>query len=49
VIESCRNQFIPNLAVKLFMERFFRSAIQSNHFKSHDRMAAALLLIWLPG
>jgi len=45
VVESCRNQFIANLAIKLFMERFIRSAIQPNHFKSHDRMAAALLLI----
>jgi hypothetical protein len=43
VIESCRDQFVANPAVKLFMERFFRSAIQPNHFKSHERMATALL------
>src|SRR4029077_16271964 len=42
VVEACRKQFIPNLAIKLFMKRFIRSAIELNHFKSHDRMAPLL-------
>jgi len=47
VVESCSNQFIADLPVKLFMERFMGSAVQPNHFKGHDRMASSLLLIWL--
>src|SRR4030095_840289 len=47
VVESCRNQFIANLPVKLFMERFMGSAVQPNHFKSHLRMTSSLLLILL--
>src|SRR5437016_2854606 len=42
VVESCGNQFIANLPVKLFMERFMRSAVQLNHFKSHYRMGSSL-------
>src|ERR1700745_442193 len=45
VVECRRNQFIANLAIELFMKRFVSSAIQPNHFKSHDRMATAQLLI----
>jgi hypothetical protein len=45
VVETCRNQFVANLAVKLFMEGFIRSVIQPNHFKRHDRMTAARRLI----
>jgi hypothetical protein len=47
VVEACRNQFIANLAVKLFMKWFICGAIKPNHFKRHDRMASSLLLIWL--
>src|SRR6266496_2332858 len=43
VVEVCRNQFIANLTIELLMERFVRSTIEANHFKSHDRMAPALL------
>jgi hypothetical protein len=46
VVESCRNQLIANLAIKLFMKRFIPGAVEPNHFKSHDRMASSLLLIW---
>src|SRR6266508_4109067 len=40
IVEASRYQFIANLAVKLLMQWFGRSAIQTNHFKSEDRMAA---------
>src|SRR4029450_8975837 len=33
--------------VKLLMERFGRSAIQPNHFKSHDRMTTPVLLTYV--
>src|SRR5438094_5163192 len=44
VVETCRSQFIANLPVKLFVKGFIRGAIEPNHFKGHDRMAAAALL-----
>src|SRR6266480_5298506 len=44
IVESCRNQFIANLAIKLFMKRFVRGAIEPNHIKGHDRMATPLFL-----
>ena len=40
IAEASRDQFIAYLAVKLMMQWFGRSAIQTNHFKSEDRMAA---------
>jgi len=43
VVESCRNQLIANLAVKLFMKRLICSAVEPNHFKGHNRMATTLL------
>jgi hypothetical protein len=47
VVEACRSQFIANLPVKLLMQWFGRCAIQPNHFKGQDRMAAAFpMKIW---
>jgi hypothetical protein len=42
IVEASRDQFIANLAVKLLMKRFGGTAIEPNHFKSHDRMATPL-------
>src|ERR1043165_8404377 len=39
MVETSRCEFIANLPVKLLMQWFGRSAIQSDHFKSENRMA----------
>jgi hypothetical protein len=44
IVETGGYEFVANLAVKLFVERFVRSAIQADHFKRHYRIASALPL-----